>query len=129
MASSSAPRILSFIADSSIAKGKAVKIASGYSVGHVRIGAANTDKCIGIAQNEATASGDLLEVAIIGGGAKALLGETVSKGQSLVSNTDGSLVKANASGDKIVALCMESGVSGDLVDCEIFYASALAADE
>lgn len=127
MASSSEPKIYSFIADGSIAKGKAVKVASGYLNGHVRIGAANTDRLIGIAQVEATASGQTIEVALPGGGAKALLGETVSAGEDLVSHTDGSLVKPNASGDQIIARALEGGVSGDLIPVEVYIAPALAS--
>lgn len=127
MASHSTPRIITVIADGSIAKGKAVKVGSGYLNGHVRIGAANTDRCYGIAQVESTASGDSLEVAIQGGGAKGLLGETVSAGEDLVSHTDGSLVKPNAEGDQIIARAVESGVSGDLISVEVYHATAHAS--
>ncbi len=127
MASHSEPRILTFIADGSIAKGSAVKVGSGYLNGHVRIGAANTDACIGIAQCTASASGDRIEVAIQGGGAKALLGETVSAGQDLVSHTDGTLVKPNASADEVIARVVEGGVAGDLVPVEIYYCKATAS--
>lgn len=127
MASHSSPKIYAFIADASVTKGKAVKVASGYLAGHVRVGAANTDRCIGIIQNTPTASGDVAEVALPGGGAKALLGETVSAGEDLVSHTDGTLVKPNASGDEIIARAVESGVSGDLVSVEVYLAKALAS--
>lgn len=125
MASSSTPRILTFIADSSIAKGKAVKIGSDKD--HVALGAANTDKCFGIAQCEATASGNSIEVAINGGGAKALLGESVTAGLDLVSHTDGTLVKPNAEGDQIIARAMADGSASDLVSVEVYYATAHAS--
>lgn len=127
MSQSSEPKIYSFIADGSIAKGKAVKVGSGYLNGHVRIGAANTDRCIGVIQNEATASGDTAEVALQGGGAKGLLGETVSAGEDLVAHTDGRLVKPNAEGDQIIARAVESGVENDLVAIEVYYATAHAS--
>ncbi len=127
MAQSSQPRIVAFLADASITKGKAVKVASGYLNGHVRVGAANTDRCIGIIQNTPTASGDVAEVAIQGGGAKGLLGETVSAGEDLVSHSDGTLVKPNASADKIIARAVEGGVVGDLIAVEVYYADATAA--
>lgn len=127
MGHANTPRIATFIADASITKGKAVKVASGYLNGHVRVGAANTDRCIGIIQNTPTASGAAAEVAIQGGGAVGLLGETVSAGEDLVSHTDGSLMKPNASGDEIIAKCLESGVVGDLVAVEVYYAKALAS--
>lgn len=127
MSAHSTPRIITVIADSSIAKGKAVKVGSGYLNGHVRLGAANTDRCYGISQVEATASGQALEVALQGGGAKGLLGETVSAGEDLVSHTDGTLVKPNAEGDQIIARAVESGVSGDLVSVEVYHATAHAS--
>jgi len=126
MASSSAPKILTFKADAAIAKGKAVKI--GTDKEHVAVGAANTDHVIGIAQNAVTTAEDLVEVALNGGGGKGLLGETVGAGRLLVSHTDGSLVMANASGDQIVAKSLESGVSGDLVAIEVAYSQAAAAE-
>lgn len=127
MAAHSEPRIYAMIADASIAKGKAVKVASGYTNGHVNLGAANTDRCYGIAQNTASASGQVCEVAVAGGGAKALLGETVSAGEDLVSHTDGTLVKPNAEGDQIIARAVEGGVSGDLIPVEVYYATAHAS--
>lgn len=127
MASHSEPRIYSFNALASIQKGKAVKVASGYAAGHVNLGAANTDRCLGIAQNTASASGHLVEVAIQGGGAKGLLGETVSAGEDLVAHTDGTLVKPNAEGDQIIARAVEGGVAGDLISVEVYHATAHAA--
>lgn len=127
MAQSSELRVLTFVADASVTKGKAVAVASGLTNGHVVLGSANTQRCIGIAQNTAEASGSLVEVAIQGGGAKGLLGETVSAGEDLVSHTDGSLVKPNASADEIIARAVEGGVSGDLVAVEVYYAKALAS--
>ncbi len=127
MASHSEPRIYAFIADASIAKGKAVKVASGYLAGHVGLGAANTDRCIGISQCEASGSGQTIEVALPGGGAKGLLGETVSAGEDLVSHTDGTLVKPNAEGDQVIARAVEGGVSGDLVPVEVIVMTAHAA--
>lgn len=127
MASTTTPRIVTFVALASVAKGKAVKVASGYANGFVALGAANTDRCIGIAQNTASASGSIVEVALTGGGAKGLLGETVSAGEDLVSHTDGTLVKPNASGDAIIARALEGGVANDLIPVEVYYAPALAS--
>lgn len=52
MASTSTPRIYAFNADGSIAKGKTVAIGSDKN--HVVVGSANTQRCIGIIQNEVT---------------------------------------------------------------------------
>ena len=125
MASHSNPRIYSFLADGSIAKGKAVK--PGTDKNHVAIGAANTDRCVGITQVEVTGSGSIVEIALPGGGGKGLLGENVSAGDDLVSHTDGSLVKPNAEGDQIIARAMQSGSSGELIAVEVYLATAHAA--
>lgn len=127
MSSYTQPRFVTMIADGSIAKGKAVKGGSGISTGHVVVGAANTDRCLGIAQSEASGSGVSIEVALAGGGAKGLLGETVSYGEDLVSHTDGTLYKPNAEGDQIIARAMAGGVAGDLIPVEVYLATAHAS--
>lgn len=126
MSSISKPRIYTFIADSSIAKGKAVKINSTDGR-HVALGAANTDRCAGWAQEEATASGQAIEVALQGGGAKALLSETVTAGKDLCSHTDGSAAVVNAEGDQILGRAMQDGVVGDLISVEVYHATAHAS--
>jgi hypothetical protein len=125
MASHSTPRIVALLAGGTISKGMAVK--KGSSDEYVVAGSANTSKCVGIAQCDAT-SGQVVEVALPGGGAKALLSETVAMGNILVSHTDGSLVLANASGDRIIATAMKDGVSGDLIDVEVMVGVATAAE-
>lgn len=126
MASIHTPQIVSFVAEASIAKGKAVK-AGAVGQNYVSLGSANTARCIGIAQSDTTASGQYVEVAVAGGGAKALLGEAVAYGNDLVCHTDGTLVLPNASGDEIVARAMEAGSTGDLISVQVYFAKALAA--
>lgn len=125
MASSQSPNVYSVLADAAIAKGKAVKIGTDFK--HVAVGAANTDRCVGILQTATTAAEDVAEVAYPGGGAKGLLGETVAAGDDLVSHTDGTLVKPNAEGDQIIARALQGGVAADLVDVVVYYATAHAA--
>lgn len=125
MASTSTPRIYAFNADGSIAKGKTVAIGSDKN--HVVVGSANTQRCIGIIQNEVTVAEQAAEVALPGGGAKALLGETVVAGNDLVSGTDGRLVLPNASGDEIIARAMEGGDANELIAVEVIVAKALAS--
>lgn len=125
MASSLAPKIVAFLADAAITKGMAVKIGSNDQ--HVAKSAANTDSSVGLAQVSVTTAEDTVEVAI-GGGAKGLLGESVVAGKLLVAHTDGTLVKANASGDKIIAMAMEGGASGDLIDVVVVPSMAAAAE-
>ena len=78
-------------------------------------------------RNAASSSLEGAEVALQGGGAKGLLGESVSAGDYLVSHTDGSLVKANAEGDHVVAMAMQDGASGDLTAVEVVLFTAHAA--
>lgn len=125
MASILTPNMASFRADAAIAKGKAVKI--GTDAEHVAVGAANTDQVIGILQEATTAAEQLAEVAMPGGGAKALLGESVVAGKDLCAHTDGSLVKVNAEGDQIICRALQDGSSGDLISVFVYYGTAHAA--
>jgi hypothetical protein len=125
MASSLKPEILVWPAGAAISKGMAVK--KGSDDNHVVKGAANTDNCVGICQNAPAALGDVAEVAV-GGGAKALVGEAVVMGDMLVSHTDGTLVKANAAGDKLVAMALADGSTNDLVDVLVIHGDAAAAE-
>lgn len=125
MSSTIAPQIITYLADGAIAKGSAVKIGSDKN--HVAIGAANTNRCIGIAQVATTAAEDAIEVAV-DGGAKALLGEACSAGDFLVSHTDGTLVLLNASGDNVIAKALESGSIGDLISVKMVDFQAAAAN-
>jgi hypothetical protein len=127
MSSTSPQKILAFKADGAIAKGSAVKIGSDKE--HVAKCTANTDASIGIAQNSVTTAEDCVEVAIAGGGAKALAKETIAAGKLLVPNADGSLEQTNASGDRVIAVAMESAVAGDLFAVEVQVAVATAANQ
>lgn len=127
MASHSTSRILTFKAGGAISKGKAVKIGADRE--HVVQSAGNTDPSIGIAQNSAANAEDPVEVAIQGGGAKALAKETIAAGKFLVPNADGSLEQTNADGDRIVAVAMESAVAGDIFAVEVVLGLATAADK
>jgi len=126
MASHSQARISTFYATAAVALGKAVKI--GASGDYIAVGAANTDPCIGIVQNAPDAAGALAEVALPGGGAKALAGEAITKGKLLVCGAAGSLVQANASGDRVIAMAMEDAASGDIFAVEVLVGVATGAD-
>lgn len=126
MSSTNGKRVASFLSAAAVAKGKAVKFGADFK--HVVVGAANTDKCIGILQAATTAAEDVAEVALPGGGALALLGETAVPGSYLVSHTDGTLVLANADGDVVVAIAMEGGDAGELIAVEVVHFKAHAAD-
>jgi hypothetical protein len=126
MAASLSPVINTYLADAAITAYYAVKIGTDKS--HVAVGAANTDKCIGIAQCAATGAEKAVEVAMPGGGAKAKLGEAVSAGAYLVSHTDGTLMKANAAGDHVCAVALEAGDSGDIINVAVCMFEAYNAE-
>lgn len=123
MASILTPRIATFTAGGTVVKGHAVKLSSGNVVECT----ANTDHAIGIAQNGA-ASGEPVEVALPGGGAKAVASETIAAGNYLVAHTDGTMAKANAAGDHVIAMAMESAVVGDVFSVEVCHFLAAAAE-
>lgn len=126
MSSTFQPSIVVLLAGAAIAKGKAVK--KGTDDNHVIAGTANTSLCIGIAQTAPTTAEDPVEVAVPGGGGKGLISESVVMGNHLVSHTDGTLVKANASGDMIIAMAMEDGAANDLIDIMVISGQAAAAE-
>lgn len=107
------PNVLTLKAGAAIAKGCVVK--PGADRDHVLVSAAATSKNLGIAQNAALAAEDLVEVAVDGGGAKGLCGDTVAFGDLLTADSVGKLVATTTPGDRYVAKAMEDGVVGDLI--------------
>lgn len=118
------PLIATFEAGSAIAKGQAVKF--GASNKRVIPVSATTDLSMGIAQNVAANVGDLVEVAIPGGGAKALAKTTISKGNILGHNADGSLQKLASANDKIVAQAFQDAAAGDIFEVIVLAAQGVA---
>lgn len=117
MSSTSEPKILTFKASAAIAKGKAVKI--GASNQYVTACSASTDKAIGVAQNAAAAAEDMVEVALPGGGGKALAQTTISAGDFLTPHTDGTLKPATGPTDRVIAMAMEDAVAADVLSTEV----------
>lgn len=119
MASTSQPRIQTFKATAAMAAFKAVK--AGADKMHTAVAALPADKIIGIAQSAPAAAEDPVEVAINGGGAKALLGGTVAFGDFLTTNADGKFIVATglAGGDRVVAIAMQAGVLNDVIAVEV----------
>jgi predicted amidohydrolase YtcJ len=117
MASFSQPKELTFKADAAIAKGKAVTIGSDSN--HVAVASDAADKMVGIVQASASAAEDLVEVALPGGGAKALVGGNVAAGDLLTTNADGELIATTTATDRYIAMALESGVDGDLIAVEV----------
>lgn len=118
------PNIATFEADGAISKGQAVKF--GTSRVRVTPVGATTDLSIGIAQNAAVNAGDLVEVALPGGGAKALAKASISKGNILGHNADGSIQKLANANDKIIAQAMDDAAAGDIFSVFVVCAQGVA---
>ena len=126
MSSFNEPNQMTVTADNEIALGEAV--GYGSANGRVVVASANTQRAKGIAQSVASGSNNRLVIALPGGGGQGLLGEAVNAGDSLVPHTDGSLVKPNASGDKICARAEQDGASGDVIEIRVLDTDALASE-
>jgi translation elongation factor EF-1alpha len=117
MASTITPVIVTFKASGAIAKGSSVKMGSDDQ--HVSIASAATDKQVGIAQSAAAAAEDLIEIAVSGGGAKAISGGTIARGDLLTSNASGALVATTTALDRIVGVAMSAAASGDIFSAQV----------
>lgn len=115
--SSPKPNLTTFLASAAMAKFKAVK--PGADAKHVQVASAATDKVIGIAQNESSAAEDALEIALPGGGGKALLGGSVSFGDFLAADSNGALVATTTANNKVIAQALSDGVSGDVIPVNV----------
>jgi hypothetical protein len=122
MASYTTPRIFTFKASAAIAKGQVVIF--GADGQHVTPATGATTALIGIAQGDAAAAEDPIEVALPGGGAKAKAGGTITKGALLTSDGSGLAVATTTGGDRIIGMAMDAAVSGDIFSVEVV-ASAL----
>lgn len=115
MASTFKPNIQIFKCDAVVTKGQPVKF--GTDSEHVAKATAATDHMIGIAQNTTTAAEDLVEVALPGGGAKALCATGgVTRGDILTADASSNCATTTTNADRCVAVAMDSAVSGDLFD-------------
>lgn len=97
--------------DSAVTKGQAVKFGSSNK--RVVKCSAASDLCIGVAQNTASNAGDLVEV-VHSGGAKGLAKASITKGDRLGVNADGSIQKVAAQGDQAIGFAMDDASAGDL---------------
>ncbi len=126
MSSTPRPHISAFLAGAAITKGMAVKI--GADENHVVKSAAATDKHIGIAQNDAAASGDVVEVALPGGGGKALAQADIVAGMLLTSHTDGKLKKIATLSDRVIGMALSDAVAGDLMPVMVVVCQGTAVE-
>lgn len=124
MASCTKRRLYTFKSDaSSLAYGSAVKIGSDNQ--HVAVSTGLTDPVLGFVQDDPTgdaapavqAVGDAVEVALQGGGAKALAGGTITRGNDLSWNGTGLVVAS--SGNRVCAVANDDAVLGDIFSVEV----------
>jgi hypothetical protein len=114
MASYPQPNPLAFKASAACAQGKAVKMGADNT--HVGVTSAASDKSVGILMNAPSAAEEFAEVAMPGGGAKALLGTGgATRGAYLTPDVNGALVVTTSNGDEVIAQALESGSAGDLI--------------
>lgn len=118
-----APKIATFEASAAIAKGKAVKVDSTGKI--VTACSATTDKGIGVAQNAAVVAGDLVEVALGGGGAKALAKATINAGDILGINADGSIQKVASASDRVIGHALEDAAAADVFQMYVAVSQAV----
>mgnify|MGYP003136307898 FL=1 len=86
-------------------------------------------KCIGIGQNDAeVSSGELIEVALSGGGAKLKIAETVVQSNLLTSTGNGRAEVCDAAGEFVGAIAFEAGVTDDIIGVRVMNFTAHASD-
>lgn len=124
MASSFHLNIQTFRASGSVSKGKGVKFGSDAET--VAQCSATTDKVIGIAQNDA-ASGELVEVAKPGGGAKGLAEGVIALGDLLGVAATGALQKVAAQHERIIGVAQAAAAAGDIFGVDVVMAQATQA--
>lgn len=117
MASHASAVSLGFKAAAAISRGMAVK--AGADNKHVDKATAGTDKIIGLAMNTVTAAEDTIDVALPGGGAVGLLGDTVAFGDLLTADSGGKLVATTTANDRVVAIAMDAGAVNDLISVHV----------
>jgi hypothetical protein len=125
MAAHSKPNLKSFRASGTISKGYAVKFGSTNQI--VAQSEAATDKHIGIAQGDA-ADGEMVEVALPGGGGLAKAQTTVALGKLLTAHTDGKIKPIAAANNRLCAVAMDDAVADDLFAVEIVMGQATATE-
>lgn len=117
MSSYAEPKILAFKAAGAISQGMVVK--PGADKSHVAKATAATDKNIGLAMCDTLNAEEIIEVALPGGGGKALLGGSVSFGDLLTADSNGKLVATTTANDRVIAMAMEDGVANDLISAHV----------
>lgn len=125
MASSIKPLVRTYKAGGAINPLSFVKLSvsgSGSAKNPVVVQCGAGDRPIGIAQNDsAAASGDEVEVAFVGGGARLNITGTVAAGNTIKSDSSGYGVVTASDADECGAMAVESGVSGDIIGVHVMF--------
>ena len=108
-------------ADLSAKQYHAVKITAAHTVNVVT---AATDKGF-ILLNKPAAANEAAMLCI-GGRSKVKIGGTVSAGDLLGPDTDAMLIAVTADESQIIAIALEAGVDGDIIDAIVFPISQIA---
>jgi hypothetical protein len=94
-------------------------VIKGADSAHVIIGAAATEKPVGVAYDISNATDDPIQVAVLGGASdktlKVLVTATVALGTLLQSAGDGS-AKVWTTAGFCIGMCLQDGVTGDVVE-------------
>ena len=127
MAAATQPvNITTFKAGGTIRKFRFVKFSAAGTV----VECTANGKAIGIYQGDSScASGDMIEVALSGGGAKLEVSEVVVQSNLLTSTGTGKGEVADAAGEFIGAIAFEAGgADGDVIGVRVMNFTAHASD-
>jgi len=82
------------------------------TAGEVVVGAAGTDKLIGVSTDVDAASGDRVDV-FLSGIAEVIYGGTVAAGDLLTSDASGHAVATTTANDRVIGVALTAGVDDD----------------
>lgn len=83
------------------------------AAGQVVVGAAATDKLIGVSTEIASASGDRCDV-FLGGIAEVIFGGTIAAGDLVTSDASGHAVATTTANNRVIGIALVAGVDGDI---------------
>lgn len=84
----------------------------------VVVGAAATDKLIGVSDSIGAASGETFDV-ILDGIALVSAGGVVAAGDHVTANATGQAIATTTAGNRVIGVAMDSGVLNDLIGVRI----------
>lgn len=116
MSSCTSPNIWAFKATADYSAKQFCAVIFGADDEHVTVASVAGARCMGILQNAPAAADDRAEVALPGGGGKAVLGTGgAARGNFLKVDANGALVVASTDKDEYCAKAMATGVAGDVI--------------